>query len=184
MARTLQDIIYTEFDNEIDNIPSVMPKMAQHAFDALRQMKVSEKLFPKVSKPIYFKNGIAPLPNNFYKEYEDFFCDNIDYSVTIDIHKNKIKASVPDDISVCISYYAIHTDENGYPVIPEDNGIDIAIAAYLRYIYMRSRYYAGEVGIERMKVAEDSWNLLRQTTRGMAKMPNKMQYIRITTKLM
>lgn len=193
MLRTLEDIINIEFGNEIDNIKSITPLMAQHAYDGLRLMQAYEKIFPTKTIALQIRKGTARLPIDFYKENLEngtCLCDThnsgnayLNSQVCFNVLEKKIDIKGFDDGEICLKYYALPSDENGLPLITDEYGIDIAISAYLRYINTKAKYFAGEVGIERMQVAKKGWEELRQTTRGMAKMPTRHAYTQIVHKI-
>lgn len=190
MYRTIQDIATDEFEGEIDNIASKLKSFSVQAFDAMRLMRISEKVFALKTVTLELKNGSAKLPDDFYKEAEGFLCSNAqpleqinnlgscDTYFSFDIRTCLLKSNHKIG-TIQLSYYAIPTDENGLPLITEENGIDIAIKKYLRYQQIQTRYYIGEVGIERLQIAQQDWLKVMADVRGAAKMPTPAGYRRI-----
>ena len=190
--RTIDDIVNDEFSNELENIKTSREHFAGQVFDGMRLMRVSEKVFEEKQADVEIKNCFGSLPRDFYKEREvsngncyDFLeatgntsiCH--DEVVTFNIKNLEITSTIKNGI-IRVYYYGIQTDKFGMPLIPESHGIDIAIKAYLRFVHTKSRYYTGEVGIERYRVAESYMLDVFRDVRGDAKMPPPAGYRRIT----
>lgn len=191
MYRTIEDIATDEFEGEIDNIGSKLKSYSVQAFDAMRLMRISEKIFDVKTVTLELKNGTAKLPDDFYKEADaadgSTCCEfleqtnnlgSCDTYFSFDIRKCLLKSNHKTG-KILLSYYAIPTDEKGLPLITEENGLDIAIKKYLRYQYIQTKYYTGEVGMERLQVAERDWLKTMADVRGASKMPTPAAYRRI-----
>lgn len=185
---TTLDLVTSELKNDVENIQVNLGDYGQQIFDCLRLMRISEKVFLEKSTVINIKKNYGKLPPDFYKEryLQDGTCcrrleaatdiSNCDTHYTFNTHSCSIESNYDGDLE--LFYYGIQVDDDGMPMVTEQHGIDIAVKAYIRFIHTKARYYAGEVGAERLQFAEIQWKEIAADVRGDAKMPTPQGYKR------
>lgn len=75
---------------------------------------------------------------------------------TYDINNNYITLNVETG-KVCISYIAVPTDENGYPMIPDDEAYIKAVSRYIIMMHDYILWRTGKITSEIFKHSEREW---------------------------
>lgn len=96
-----------------------------------------------------------------------------------------IVTSIPSG-SLIVNYYAIPTDEDGYPMVPDEYYYKEAIKAYITYRIYHPLWLAGSVTDRVYNELKSRWIYLGQAARNNAKMPSvgeteklKRQWVRL-----
>ena len=94
------------------------------------------------------------------------------------ISESTIKASFKEG-KLCMTYLAIPTDEEGYPMIPDDVYFDKALKAYCTYMLDRIEFRKGKLPEVAYRDSEKDWLFYVNSARGAANMPSLGQLERL-----
>jgi hypothetical protein len=106
----------------------------------------------------YFSINSATFPDNTTRERRYYLTDST------------INLSTDETSTIDISYYAIDTDDEGYPTIAEHH--EDAVSAYLMWKYKARDYYNGKIPRYIYIDMQDNWNRLCAQARGNDNMPS------------
>ena len=158
---------------------------AEWAFEAEKKIG-SYKTFVKKTETLSVANKQAALPDDFLSiiDVKKGGSNNNDYleqsSATFpaDVDKQNmfyftestINLSTSDIGSVTISYYAVDTDDEGYPTIADNH--EDAVSAYLMYKYKARDYWNGKLPRHIYMDLYQNWSRLCGQARGNDNMPS------------
>lgn len=160
--------------------------------------------FTEISECLTLKNGKAKLPCGFYKlvdiNYQNkpvywssnqnrsnYQCHNCRIPTFLDnkedytfyINDSYMITNINDDsnkeANICIVYLGIPTDEDGYPLIPDDIYYSKALAAYVTSMLDYQEWRKGKIADKVYQKSEQDWLFYVNSARGAANMPNKAQ---------
>jgi len=94
---------------------------------------------------------------------------SVDYQYSI--NGGYIKTNIRDGY-LLISYQAIPTDTDGYPLVPDDESFFEALYWYINMKLMYPKWVAGQIRDAVYYDAKSSWNYYRKQAYGNAMMPN------------
>lgn len=94
------------------------------------------------------------------------------------ITESHIKTSFKEG-KLCMTYLAIPTDEDGYPMIPDDVYYDKALKAYCTYMLDRIEFRKGKLPEAAYRDSEKDHLFYINSARGAANMPNLQQLERL-----
>lgn len=77
--------------------------------------------------------------------------------------------------SVCLNYLAVPTDEEGYPLIPDDVYFDKALKSYCTYMLDRIEFRKAKIPEVAYRDSEKDWYFYVSSAKGSANMPNAAQ---------
>lgn len=97
---------------------------------------------------------------------------------TFFITETTIKASFKEG-KLCMTYLAIPTDEEGYPLIPDEVYYDKALKAYCTYMLDRIEFRKAKLPEVAYRDSEKDWLWYVAAARGAANMPNLQQLERL-----
>ena len=158
---------------------------AEWAFEAERKIG-SYKTFVKKTETLNVSNKQAALPddflsiidvkkggsnnNDYLEQSSATFPANVDKQNMFYFTENTINLSTSDIGSVAISYYAIDTDDEGYPTIADNH--EDAVSAYLMYKYKARDYWNGKLPRNIYMDLYQNWSRLCGQARGNDNMPS------------
>ena len=170
---------------EIPDASKNFNAFAEWAFEAEKKIG-SYKTFVKKTETLTVSNKQASLPDDFLSiiDVKKGGSNNNDYleqsSATFpaDVDKqnmfyfteNTINLSTSDISSITISYYAVDTDDEGYPTIAANH--EDAVSAYLMYKYKARDYWNGKLQRYIYVDLERNWSRLCAQARGNDNMPS------------
>lgn len=160
--------------------------------------------YEEITTKLEFKNGKACLPLGFEKlvniEYcgkplfwstntnrHNYACDgcnipNYSDGCCQEGYNFYIKGGyVISDIDcqnkdkVTITYLGLPTDEDGYPLVPDDVYYIKAVAAYIIHMLDKQEWRKGNIADKVMQKSETDWLFYVNSARGSANMPNLAQ---------
>lgn len=158
--------------------------------------------FEEISECITITNGKVKLPCGFEKLVDvtynniplywatntaamNYQCSNCSIPVcnsgscdyTFYINNSYLITNIEnhDDLeaTLCIVYLGIPTDENGYPLIPDDVYYAKALAAYVTMMLDRQEWRKGKIADKIKLDSEFEWGFYVNSARGAANMPSK-----------
>ena len=154
------------------------------AFEAEKKIG-SYKTFIKKTATLNVTNKQASLPNDFLSLIDakkggsgnnDYlsqssatFPANIDKQNTFYFTQDTINLSTSDISSIDIAYYAVDTDDEGFPTIADSH--EDAVSAYLMYKYKARDYWNGKLPRGIYVDLERNWSRLCAQARGNDNMP-------------
>lgn len=94
------------------------------------------------------------------------------------ISESHIRTSFQEG-KLCLLYLAIVTDEDGYPMIPDDVYFDKALKAYCTYMLDRIEFRKGRLPEVAYRDSEKDWLYYCSSARGSANLPNTQQLERM-----
>lgn len=94
------------------------------------------------------------------------------------ISESHIKTSFKEG-KLCMTYLAIPSDEDGYPLIPDDVYFDKALKAYCTYMLDRIEFRKGKLPEAAYRDSEKDHYFYINSARGAANMPNLQQLERL-----
>jgi hypothetical protein len=94
------------------------------------------------------------------------------------ISESTIKTSFKEG-KLCLLYLAVATDEDGYPLIPDDVYFDKALKAYCTYMLDRIEFRKQRLSETAYRDSEKDWLWYVNSARGAANMPNTHQLERL-----
>jgi hypothetical protein len=105
----------------------------------------------------YFESNSATFPDNTTRERRYYLTDST------------INLSTSNASSIDISYYAIDSDDEGFPTIAANH--EDAVSAYLMWKYKSRDYYNGKIPRYIYLDMKQNWSLLCAQARGNDNMP-------------
>ena len=159
------------------------------AFEAERKIG-SYKTFVKKTETLTVANKQAALPDdflslidikksgdptsaNYLEQSSATFPADVDKTHTFYFTENTINLSTGDISSIDISYYAVDTDEEGYPTIADNH--EDAVSAYLMYKYKARDYWNGKLQRHIYMDLYQNWSRLCGQARGNDNMPTPIE---------
>ena len=159
------------------------------AFDAERK-KGSYKTFVKKTATFNVVNKQASMPNDFlslidvkkagdasnstyFSQSSATFPENTNKSNSFYLTEDTINLSNNDCSSLDIAYYAIDTDDEGFPTIAD--GHEDAVSAYLMFKYKARDYYNGKLARNIYVDLQTNWQRLCAQARGNDNMPSPIE---------
>ena len=159
------------------------------AFEAERKIG-SYKTFVKKTATINIVNKQASLPNDFlslidvkksgdasnstyFSQSSASFPGDVDKQNTFYLTEDTVNVSTGDVSSLDIAYYAIDTDEDGFPTIADNH--EDAVSAYLMFKYKARDYYNGKLARGIYIDMERNWSKLCAQCRGNDNMPTPIE---------
>lgn len=94
------------------------------------------------------------------------------------ISQSHIKTSFKEG-KLCMTYLAIPSDEEGYPMVPDDVYYDKALKAYCTYMLDRIEFRKGKLTEIAYRDSEKDWYFYVNSARGSANMPGIEQLERL-----
>ena len=161
----------------------------EQAFEAERKIG-SYKTFVKKTETLTVANKQAALPDdflslidikksgdptsaNYLEQSSATFPADVDKTHTFYFTENTINLSTGDISSIDISYYAVDTDEEGYPTIADNH--EDAVSAYLMYKYKARDYWNGKLQRHIYMDLYQNWSRLCGQARGNDNMPTPIE---------
>jgi len=114
--------------------------------------------------------GLLATQRNVLPEGGTTYSSEYTYTITPGYLKTNLKTGY-----ILLSYQAIPTDIDGYPLIPDDEAFEEAIYWYINMKLMYPEWKAGRVRDAVYYDARRSWNYHRRQAYGNAMMPNADQ---------
>ena len=162
---------------------------AEWAFEAERKIG-SYKTFVKKTATLTVANKQAALPSdflslidvkrsgdptsaNYLEQTSATFPADVDKTHTFYFTEDTINLSMGDISSIDIAYYAIDTDDDGYPTIAANH--EEAVSAYLIWKYKARDYYNGKLNRAIYLDMERNWSKLCAQARGNDNMPSPIE---------
>ena len=159
------------------------------AFDAERKIG-SYKTFIKKKATINVVNKQASMPNDFLSlidvkksgdasnstylsQSSATFPSDVDKSNSFYLTEDTINLSNSDTSSLDIAYYAVDTDDEGFPTIAD--GHEDAVSAYLMFKYKSRDYYNGKLARNIYVDLQSNWQRLCAQARGNDNMPTPIE---------
>lgn len=159
------------------------------AFEAERKIG-SYKTFVKKTATLAVANKQAALPSdflslidvkrsgdptsaNYLEQTSATFPSDVDKTHTFYFTEDTINLSMGDISSIDIAYYAIDTDDEGYPTIAANH--EDAVSAYLMWKYKARDYYNGKLNRAIYLDMERNWSKLCAQARGNDNMPSPIE---------
>tara|TARA_R100001443_G_scaffold13439_2_gene23434 strand:+ start:598 stop:1257 length:660 start_codon:yes stop_codon:yes gene_type:complete len=159
------------------------------AFEAERKIG-SYKTFVKRTATLNIVNKQASLPNDFlslidvkkagdasnstyFSQSSASFPEDVDKQNTFYLTEDTINLSTGDHSSLDVAYYAIDTDDEGFPTIAENH--EDAVSAYIMWKYKARDYYNGKLARAIYVDMERNWSRLCAQTRGNDNMPTPIE---------
>ena len=159
------------------------------AFEAERKIG-SYKTFIKKKETINVVNKQASMPNDFLSlidvkksgdasnstylsQSSATFPSDVDKSNSFYLTEDTINLSNSDTSSLDIAYYAVDTDDEGFPTIAD--GHEDAVSAYLMFKYKSRDYYNGKLARNIYVDLQSNWQRLCAQCRGNDNMPTPIE---------
>ena len=168
--------------------------------------------YDEVSKCIDLKDGKAALPLGFHKLVDinynkspvywatntnahNYQCKDCNISVCSDrinqktfyINDNYLITNIDGEENVCMVMLKMHTDDEGYPMVPDDPYYSKAVSSYIIHMIDTISWRKGNLPDKVYAKSEQDWLFYVNSARGSANMPNVAQLENlknITTRLM
>lgn len=158
--------------------------------------------YEEISDCLELINGKAKLPCGLYKLVDinyknnpvywatntnanNYQCHNCRIPVCIDqsckytfyLNDSYLISNIQEETTsnICIVYLGIRTDEDGYPMIPDDVYYDKALTSYVTSMLDYQEWRKGKVTDKVYKQSEADWLFYVNSARGSANMPNTQQ---------
>ena len=174
---------------DIDDASRTFPNFVEWAFEAERKIG-SYKTFVKKTATINIVNKQASLPNDFLSlidvkksgdasnstylsQSSATFPSDVDKSNSFYLTEDTINLSNSDTSSLDIAYYAVDTDDEGFPTIAD--GHEDAVSAYLMFKYKSRDYYNGKLARNIYVDLQSNWQRLCAQCRGNDNMPTPIE---------
>ena len=159
------------------------------AFEAERKIG-SYKTFVKKEVTLNISNKQASLPSDFlslidlkksgdasnstyFSQSSASFPSDVDKKNTFYFTEDTINVSTSDVSSIDIAYYAVDTDDEGFPTIADNH--EDAVAAYIMYKYKSRDYYNGNLPRYIFIDLKQNWSQLCAQARGNDNMPTPIE---------
>ena len=170
---------------EIPDASKNFNAFAEWAFEAEKKIG-SYKTFVKKTETLTVSNKQASLPddflsiidakkggsnnNDYLEQSSATFPADVDKQNMFYFTENTINLSTSDISSITISYYAVDTDDEGYPTIAANH--EDAVSAYLMYKYKSRDYWNGKLPRHIYMDLYQNWSRLCGQAKGNDKMPS------------
>ena len=170
---------------EIPDASKNFNAFAEWAFEAEKKI-VSYKTFVKKTETLTVSNKQASLPddflsiidakkggsnnNDYLEQSSATFPADVDKQNMFYFTENTINLSTSDISSITISYYAVDTDDEGYPTIAANH--EDAVSAYLMYKYKSRDYWNGKLPRHIYMDLYQNWSRLCGQAKGNDNMPS------------
>lgn len=112
--------------------------------------------------------------NTFSPQASVFLDQMVDPEITFDINNNYLTLSTQTG-KVCIAYWAFPTDENGFPMIPDEIKYKKAVKAYLIYRISYYLWMQDRMTADKFQYNEREWLWYVGAAKNNANMPNYEQ---------
>jgi len=175
-----------ELDTLIDKVKELKDEIADAQADGLEYSSTTSVLNDinsriVVLENIYFKSSdhMQPLQygaSNFHRSMhcDDCINENINYEDTYIIDNDYIKTSFESG-KICLSYMAFPTDEDCYPLVPDDISFSEALFWYIYKKILLSRPDFKKNGVN-YSFAEQQWKYYCTQARNAANYPDIDRY--------
>ena len=173
---------------EIPDASKNFNAFAEWAFEAEKKIG-SYKTFVKKTETLTVSNKQASLPddflsiidakkggsnnNDYLEQSSATFPADVDKQNMFYFTENTINLSTSDISSITISYYAVDTDDEGYPTIAANH--EDAVSAYLMYKYKSRDYWNGKLQRHIYMDLYQNWSRLCGQARGNDNMPTPIE---------
>ena len=174
---------------EIQDASKNLYAFVEWAFEAERKIG-SYKTFVKKTATINIVNKQASLPNDFlslidikksgdasnstyFSQSSASFPEDVDKENTFYLTEDTVNVSTSNVSALDIAYYAIDTDDDGFPTVTEHH--EEAISAYLMWKYKARDYYNGKLPRAIYVDMERNWARLCAQARGNDNMPSPIE---------
>ena len=174
---------------EIPDASKNFYSFVEWAFEAEKKIG-SYKTFVKRTATINIVNKQASLPNDFlslidvkksgdassstyFSQSSASFPADVDKQNTFYLTEDTINVSTSDVTALDIAYYAVDTDDEGFPTIAD--GHEDAVSAYLMWKYKARDYYNGKLPRGIYIDMERNWSRLCAQCRGNDNMPTPIE---------
>jgi hypothetical protein len=176
----------TELDTLIDKVKELKDQIVVAQADGLEYSSTTNTLNEinnriVVLENVYFKstNTLQPLQygaSNFHRSMhcDDCVNENVNYEDTYIIDNEYIKTSFESG-KICLSYMAFPTDEDCYPLVPDDISFSEALFWYVYKKILLSRPDFKNNGINYV-TAEQQWKYYCTQARNAANYPDIDRY--------
>ena len=170
---------------EIPDASKNFNAFAEWAFEAEKKIG-SYKTFVKKTETLTVSNKQASLPddflsiidakkggsnnNDYLEQSSATFPADVDKQNMFYFTENTINLSTSDISSITISYYAVDTDDEGYPTIAANH--EDAVSAYLMYKYKSRDYWNGKLPRHIYMDLYQNWSRLCGQAKGNDNMPS------------
>lgn len=176
-------------DLDISDASRNFYNFVEWAFEAEKKIG-SYKTFVKKEATLTVANKQASLPNDFlslidikragdasnstyFSQSSATFPSNTDKSNSFYLTENTINISQSDTSSLDIAYYAIDTDDEGFPTIAANH--EVAVATYIMWKYKARDYYNGKMARNIYLDMKQNWSLACGQARGNDNMPSPLE---------
>jgi hypothetical protein len=170
---------------EINDASKNFYSFVEWAFEAERKIG-SYKTFVKKTATINIVNKQASLPNDFLSlidikktgdstestylsQTSATFPSSVTKQNTFYLTEDTVNVSTNDISSLDIAYYAIDTDDEGFPTVAANH--EDAVSAYLMFKYKARDYYNGKLARAIYVDMQSNWQRLCAQCRGNDNMP-------------
>ncbi len=116
---------------------------------------------------VFFDN----FGNEFSPQASTFLDQTYDPEITFDINNDFLTLSTQKG-KVCIAYWAFPTDENGWPMIPDELKYKKAVKAYLIYRISYYMWMQDRLAKDKFEYNEREWLWYVGAAKGSGNMPN------------
>ena len=174
---------------EINDASKNFYSFVEWAFEAERKIG-SYKTFVKKTATINIVNKQASLPNDFLSlidikktgdstestylsQTSASFPSSVTKQNTFYLTEDTINVSTNDISSLDVAYYAIDTDDEGFPTVAANH--EDAVSAYLMFKYKARDYYNGKLARAIYVDMQSNWQRLCAQCRGNDNMPTPIE---------
>jgi hypothetical protein len=174
---------------EINDASKNFYSFVEWAFEAERKIG-SYKTFVKKTATINIVNKQASLPNDFLSlidikktgdstestylsQTSATFPSSVTKQNTFYLTEDTVNVSTNDISSLDIAYYAIDTDDEGFPTVAANH--EDAVSAYLMFKYKARDYYNGKLARAIYVDMQSNWQRLCAQCRGNDNMPTPIE---------
>ena len=174
---------------DVTDASRMFHSFVEWAFEAERKIG-SYKTFIKKKATINVVNKQASMPNDFLSlidvkksgdasnstylsQSSATFHSDVDKSNSFYLTEDTINLSNSDTSSLDIAYYAVDTDDEGFPTIAD--GHEDAVSAYLMFKYKSRDYYNGKLARNIYVDLQSNWQRLCAQCRGNDNMPTPIE---------
>tara|TARA_Y100000593_G_C4264908_1_gene314235 strand:+ start:385 stop:1044 length:660 start_codon:yes stop_codon:yes gene_type:complete len=174
---------------EINDASKNFYSFVEWAFEAERKIG-SYKTFVKKTATINIVNKQASLPNDFLSlidikktgdstestylsQTSASFPSSVTKQNTFYLTEDTVNVSTNDISSLDVAYYAIDTDDEGFPTVAANH--EDAVSAYLMFKYKARDYYNGKLARAIYVDMQSNWQRLCAQCRGNDNMPTPIE---------
>lgn len=184
---SVKRVIATVIRNlDIPDASRMMYSFVEWAFEAEKKIG-SYKTFVKKEVTLNVSNKQAVLPHDYLgfidlkksgdatssmylQQSSATFPASTDLTDSFYLTEDTINLSSSDVTSVDLAYYAVDTDDEGYPTIADSH--EDAVSAYIMWKYKSRDYYNGKLPRYIYMDMQQNWNRLCGQARGNDNMPS------------